>query len=195
MARPFDRRRRGFLALDENACLEAAFGLGPERPHDGDRAMTVILLVHGEHAAQRAGRPMSFPDSQIAAIRKGMRLVMGPGGTAGLSTLEAWDVGGKTGTAQNPHGEDHAWFVGWAAPRGEEPEIVAAMLLYFGQSGSQATSAPVMNAMNFYMNRRYDRPFDRYATPREKSRNGIPFDWAIVNRPVQDLPVYGYGEN
>ena len=131
---------------------------------------------------------------QIAAIRKGMRMVLGPGGTAGLSTLDVWDVGGKTGTAQNPHGADHAWFVGWAAPRGEEPEIVAAMLVYFGESGSQTASAPVMNAINFYMNRKYGRPFERYATPREKSRQGIPFDWQIIQRPVQDVPVYGYGD-
>ena len=132
---------------------------------------------------------------EIAAIRKGMRLVLGPGGTAGLSTLDHWDVGGKTGTAQNSLGDDHAWFVGWAAPRGEEPEIVAAMLVYGGESGSSTASAPVMNAINFFMNRRYDRPFDRYGTPREKSRAGVPFDWQIINRPVEDLPVYGYGED
>lgn len=130
---------------------------------------------------------------QIAAIRTGMRMVLGPGGTAALSTLDHWDVGGKTGTAQNPHGADHAWFAGWAAQPSEEPEIVAVMLIYFGESGSQTASAPVMNAVNFYMNRKYGRPFERFATPREKSRAGIPFDWSVVTRPVPDLPVYGYG--
>lgn len=131
---------------------------------------------------------------QLAAIRKGMRLVLGPGGTAGLSTLDVWDVGGKTGTAQNPHGANHAWYVAWAGEEGEEPEIVAAMLLYFGESGSAAASAPVMNALDFYMNRRHGLPFDRYATPREKMRQGIPFDWQIINEPVPDLPVFGYGD-
>ncbi|HSH45146.1 MAG TPA: penicillin-binding protein 2 [Longimicrobiales bacterium] len=134
----------------------------------------------------------NIDQDQIAAIRKGMRLVLGAGGTAGLSTLDVWDVGGKTGTAQNSGGDDHAWFVGWAAPPGEEPEIVAAMLVYFGKSGSSTASAPVMNAINFYMNRKYGLPFDRYATPREKSRQGLPFDWRITQRPVEDLPVYGY---
>ena len=129
---------------------------------------------------------------QIAAIRKGMRLVLGPGGTAGLSRITDWDVGGKTGTAQNPHGADHALFVGWGGPHGQEPEIVAAMLIYFGESGSQTASGPVMNAINFYLDRKYGEPFDRYATPREKSRLGMPFDWQAVNQPIQDLPVYGY---
>lgn len=132
---------------------------------------------------------------QIAAIRKGMRLVLRGGGTAGQSTLDDWDVGGKTGTAENPHGDDHAWFVGWAALPGKEPEIVAAMLVYFGESGSSTASAPVMNAIDFYMNRRYDRPFERYATPREKLRVGIPFDWSFVTRPVEDVPVWGYGDD
>ena len=132
---------------------------------------------------------------QIAEIRTGMRMVLGPGGTAGLSTLDSWDVGGKTGTAQNSHGDDHAWFVGWAAPPGEEPEIVAVMLIYGGQSGSQTASAPVMNAINFYMNRKHGRPFERYATPREKNREGVAFDWEVLQRPVPDLPVYGYEEN
>lgn len=132
---------------------------------------------------------------QLAEIRKGMRMVLASGGTAGLSTVDHWDVGGKTGTAQNPHGENHAWFVGWGGPQGQEPEIVAVMLLYYGQSGSAAVSAPAMNAINFYLNRKYGRPFDRYATPREKSRQGMPFDWSIVQRTIGDVPIYGYDDD
>jgi penicillin-binding protein 2 len=136
----------------------------------------------------------AITERQLAEIRKGMRMVMRSGGTAGLSTVAHWDVGGKTGTAQNPHGENHAWFVAWGGPPGQEPEIVATMLLYYGLSGSAGASAPVMNAINFYLNRKYGRPFDRYATPRERSARGLPFDWGIVQRPVEDLPIYGYPE-
>jgi penicillin-binding protein 2 len=133
-------------------------------------------------------------EEQLAEIRKGMRMVMRSGGTAAMSTVEHWDVGGKTGTAQNPHGDNHGWFVGWGGSPGQEPEIVATMLVYFGQGGSAAASAPVMNAINFYLNRKYGRPFDRYATPRERGRHGLPFDWSIIQRPVQDIPIWGYGE-
>ena len=63
----------------------------------------------------------------------------------------------------------------------------------FHDSSCPRASAPVMNAINFYMNRKYGRPFERYATPREKIREEVPFDWSVVNRPVPDLPVYGYG--
>ncbi|RKZ26669.1 penicillin-binding protein 2 [bacterium] len=42
-------------------------------------------------------------------------------------------VAGKTGTAQNPHGADHAWFVSFAPA--ENPEIVLVILVEAGGSG------------------------------------------------------------
>ena len=126
----------------------------------------------------------------IAAIRAGMRRVVGPGGTAWLTRLPHWDLMGKTGTAQNPHGEDHGWFVGIAGPPGEEPEIVAAMVVVHGEAGSQISGTPA-NAMNFYLNRKHGRPFERYATPRERNPRGLPVDWADISKPVIDYPVGG----
>ncbi|MEM6336670.1 MAG: penicillin-binding transpeptidase domain-containing protein, partial [Bacteroidota bacterium] len=44
-----------------------------------------------------------------------------------------WDdvvVAGKTGTAQNPHGEDHAWFVSYAPF--DDPQIVVAVFVENG---------------------------------------------------------------
>src|SRR5690606_38978599 len=68
----------------------------------------------------------------VQAVRRGMRMVLGPGGTAHLSRLPIWDFMGKTGTATNPHGIDHGVFVGIGGPPGGEPEIVAAMVLEHG---------------------------------------------------------------
>jgi penicillin-binding protein 2 len=136
----------------------------------------------------------TLTEAQLTSIRRGMRMVMRAGGTAAMSTVAHWDVGGKTGTAQNPHGENHAWFVGWGGPPGQEPEIVATLLVYYGRGGAAAASAPVMNAINFYLNRKYGRPFERYATPRERGARGLPFDWSIVQQPVPDIPIHGYDE-
>lgn len=158
-----------------------------------DARQVVPRLVQTHEPPTFAG-DHDITQEQLAEIRKGMRLVLAGGGTAAMSTIDHWDVGGKTGTAQNPHGPNHAWFVGWGGPPGEEPEIVAAMLIYFGESGSSAASAPVMNAINFYLNRKHGRPFDRYATPREKSREGQPVDWSFIQRQVEDLPIYGYDD-
>ena len=133
---------------------------------------------------------LGITPEQIGILRQGMRRVVGPGGTAWLSRLSDWDFMGKTGTAQNPHGADHGWFVGLGGPPGEEPEIVAAMLLVHGEHGSTA-SGPLANAVHFYLSRRHGRPFERYPTPRERAPLGLPVDWARLSAPVVDFPVGG----
>ncbi|MCC7431809.1 penicillin-binding protein 2, partial [bacterium] len=48
-------------------------------------------------------------------VREGMhRVVDGERGTAKSARIEGKTAAGKTGTAQNPHGENHAWFIGFA---------------------------------------------------------------------------------
>lgn len=135
---------------------------------------------------------MELPITQehIGVLRQGMRRVVGPGGTAWLTRLQHWDLMGKTGTAQNPHGEDHGWFVGIAGTPGEEPEIVAAMVVVHGEAGSRISGTPA-NAINFYLTRKHGLPFERYATPRERSPRGLPIDWAWLTSPVVDYPVGG----
>ncbi len=74
-------------------------------------------------------------------IKEGMaRVVQGEHGTAKAARLPGVEVCGKTGTAQNPHGEDHAWFIGFA-PR-ENPIIALAILVENGGSGG-AVAAPL----------------------------------------------------
>jgi penicillin-binding protein 2 len=83
-------------------------------------------------------------------IREGMRRVVEePGGTGGLARIAGIPAAGKTGTAQNPHGPDHAWFVGFAPL--EEPEIAIAVLVEnAGFGGTQA--APIAGAcMQYYL--------------------------------------------
>jgi penicillin-binding protein 2 len=59
-----------------------------------------------------------------------------------------WDlpikVAGKTGTAENPQGDSHAWFVGFGPY--EDPEIAIAIVVDQGGSGS-AVAAPVARAI------------------------------------------------
>jgi penicillin-binding protein 2 len=61
-------------------------------------------------------------------LRRGMeRCVNAEGGTASLARVKDVRVAGKTGTAQNPHGKDHAWFVGFAPV--DNPKIAIAVLV------------------------------------------------------------------
>jgi penicillin-binding protein 2 len=77
----------------------------------------------------------------VALIREGMRrCVESPGGTGSLARIPGIEVGGKTGTAENPHGEDHAWFVGFA-PFNDPKIAVACIIENAGYGGTKA--API----------------------------------------------------
>jgi penicillin-binding protein 2 len=66
--------------------------------------------------------------SVMSIIREGMRRVVeAPGGTGGAARIKGIMSGGKTGTAQNPHGADHAWYIGFAPF--DHPKIAIAVLL------------------------------------------------------------------
>ncbi len=47
-------------------------------------------------------------------VKRGMFLVVNGRGTAAASRIPEIMMAGKTGTAQNPHGDDHALFIGYA---------------------------------------------------------------------------------
>ncbi len=67
-------------------------------------------------------------------------------GTAARVKMAGLDVYGKTGTAQNPHGADHGWFMAFAGRKGEEPSIALAVFVEFGEGGSSA-AGPIARQM------------------------------------------------
>jgi penicillin-binding protein 2 len=74
----------------------------------------------------------------MGLIREGMqRVVQAPGGTGAMARVAGVISGGKTGTAENPHGKDHAWYIGFAPF--DNPKIAVAVLLEnSGFGGSKA---------------------------------------------------------
>ncbi len=68
-----------------------------------------------------------------------IRVVNEPGGTAFPYRPERWLTAGKTGTAQNPHGEPHSWFVGFAPAHA--PEIVIAAIVENGHPDNTTSLA------------------------------------------------------
>jgi penicillin-binding protein 2 len=69
----------------------------------------------------------------LAGLRQAMLNVV-ERGTARGARLQAITIAGKTATAQNPHGPDHGWFIGFAPA--EKPEIVAGAIIEFARHGS-----------------------------------------------------------
>ncbi len=84
---------------------------------------------------------LPFSNKTLSILREGLRLVVeGGGGTARRLKNKYYSICGKTGTAQNPHGNDHSWFVGYAPI--DVPEIVVCAVIENAGHGS-AVAAPV----------------------------------------------------
>ncbi|HIF07890.1 MAG TPA: hypothetical protein EYQ64_13350, partial [Gemmatimonadetes bacterium] len=102
-------------------------------------------------------------------------------GTAWYRTsLEHWEVLGKTGTSQNAQDTErpHAWFTGMAGPWGKDPEIVVVVLVEFGESGS-LMAAPIMaKTADFYLRKQHGIETDTIQTLQEHDAAGRPAPWA-----------------
>ena len=91
------------------------------------------------------------------AIQEGMRRVTEePGGTGKNGRVKGITVCSKTGSAENPHGQDHAVFICFAPM--EDPKI--AMAVYVENSGFGGTwAAPIASLlMEQYLTDTITRP-------------------------------------
>jgi penicillin-binding protein 2 len=73
---------------------------------------------------------------QMQVLRTAMANVVSERGTANSARIRGVVVAGKTGSAQNSHGDDHAWFVGFAPA--DDPKIVVSVMIEFGGHGWRA---------------------------------------------------------
>ncbi len=95
----------------------------------------LVRMVGGLRVPVSAARPVGVRPSTAALIREGMADVV-KRGTARCIWDPRFPVAGKTGTAENPHGQPHAWFVGFAPAA--RPAAVAAVVIEQGGHGSAA---------------------------------------------------------
>ena len=83
--------------------------------------------------------------SNFEIIHNGMQWVLEEiGGTAIMSRLDSVTICGKTGTSQNPHGDDHSVFMAFA-PR-KNPKIALAVFVE-NAGGGGGTAAPIASLM------------------------------------------------
>ena len=84
-------------------------------------------------------KPLPFSAANLSWIRETMLRVVDVG-TGHKAQVASVTVAGKTGTAQNSHGEDHAWFVCFAPA--SDPEVALAVILE-NAGGGGSNAAPV----------------------------------------------------
>ncbi len=200
-SRDFWQRRFGYRAA-ENEVMTIAIGHGPNDQTPLRMAQFYLALAReGDAPAPRLLRDASAaiePDwamdlspESLEALRDGLRAVTRPGGTAFLrAALEHWDIIGKTGTARVfAHQPAHAWFVGMAGPWGRGSEIVIAVIVEEGESGSAAAAPIAAKAVDFHLRRKYGIPVDTIQTLFEHNVAGIPAPWAWNRDALPLLPL------
>jgi peptidoglycan glycosyltransferase len=100
-----------------------------------------VVSPEGERLARFTPHPLRRVMSRATADALRAMMTRGvAGGTGGRARLPGVAVAGKTGTAQNPHGEDHAWFIGFAPA--DKPRIAVAVIVEHGGIGGRV-AAPV----------------------------------------------------
>ncbi len=99
----------------------------------------------GRTIRQVSTRTMTVPFRRrdLAQVKTALERVVAHG-TAKAVRLKAITIAGKTGTAQNPAGPDHAWFVGYAPA--EDPEVVFAVIVENAGHGS-VVAAPIVRQL------------------------------------------------
>jgi penicillin-binding protein 2 len=114
------------------------------RPHYTQKIVYVDGRPDYVQKPEKLGQVLAT-DSAWDLVQKGMEVVVSSG-TGYPAKIPGLIVAGKTGTAQNPHGQDHAWFIAYAARPGEAASIAIAVLVENGGHGG-VTAAPVAKKM------------------------------------------------
>ncbi len=92
-----------------------------------------------------------------AVLKQGMwRVVQGSHGTGAACRVPQVEVAGKTGTAQNPHGDDHAWFIGFAPFAA--PEVAFAIFVENGGKGGAVAAPVARRVLEVYFKKRGPTP-------------------------------------
>ncbi len=92
----------------------------------------------------------------IKIMQEGLREVTSTG-TGRRASSFGVQVAGKTGTAQNAHGEDHAWFAGYAPANA--PRYAVVVIAEAGKGGGAVAGPIVGKMLNFLING------DKYTEP------------------------------
>ena len=108
--------------------LIKSFGDGT--PIDSNMTTKKVIDIKSKH----------FKDVKIGMCR----VFEGESGTARFSNIDSIQVAGKTGTAENPHGDDHSLFMGFAPT--DNPQIAIAVVVENAGFGSQ-WAAPIASLM------------------------------------------------
>jgi penicillin-binding protein 2 len=100
----------------------------------GDGETVTPFIVKPSSSRRRS---LGLTPKELDGLRHSLIAVV-ERGTAAANRRADLAVAGKTGTAQNPHGDDHGWFIGFAPA--DKPELIVGGIMEFAKHGT--TVAP-----------------------------------------------------
>jgi penicillin-binding protein 2 len=133
------------------------------------------------NTATSRSEPVSISEANLTHMRSILKDVVNSlHGTGKQARVRGVVVGGKTGTAQNSHGEDHAWFTA-IAPM-ENPEIVVAVVVENAGQGGVVAAPMARRVLEAY----FDNAISENITVASRDPTSDPEDTpdVIRNRPV-----------
>jgi len=143
------------------------------QPHFVDR-------VAGEPPIERTREKVpGLEGNTLTFLRRSMlNVVEDPSGTAAWTRLSWLKVAGKTGTAQNSHGDHHSWYMAYAPA--DDPKIALAIMVENAGHGGEV-SAPIARDFlaEYFRPSRLNPPpptarVGSGATPADSTRNANP---------------------
>jgi penicillin-binding protein 2 len=145
---PAWKEARGGIWYPGDTC-QMAMGQGDVLVTPLQACREVAAIANGGHLvtphvvrtphSRGAGSAIGLSPATVRTVQAGLTAVV-ERGTARALASSSVAIAGKTGTAQNPHGVEHAWFVGYA-PR-DRPRVAVAVVVEHGGRGA-ATAAPI----------------------------------------------------
>jgi peptidoglycan glycosyltransferase len=99
--------------------------------------------------AREAGRAVSAETARTVA---GMMLNVVEEGTGEVAQIRGVSVAGKTGSAENPHGQAHSWFTAFAPA--DSPQVVVTVVVENAGAGSEVAGPIVREVMAELLSRR-----------------------------------------
>ncbi len=157
------------------------------------------------HPTTKSDVSLGLAPEQLAGLRQAMISVVERGTARGAGRFGGnIAIAGKTGTAQNPHGPAHGWFIGFAPA--EKPEIVVGAIIEFAREGPYVAPL-VTRVIGHYLgvdttaasNVRIVLPTDTAphpiqvlpAAPTEDTTGGAPADSVMAPTPPPAPPDTG----
>ncbi len=92
----------------------------------------------------------------METVNSGMKQALLEGGSRYFGYIPGIEIAGKTGTAQNPHGENHGWFIAFAPA--DDPQIAVAVLAENSGFGSVSATPIASLLIEQYLTGETTRP-------------------------------------